>query len=230
MIGNITKKTMILSPPTPQQSTWSSLLFWWKKRVVAVVKLSHNLQPKRHLHPQFSRAAPEAGALLYIPLPALGQLRIPKETCRVAEIKQNYSIWWMWTLSDFSLFSDQRTDLAMPSLLACAQKTQTALWRSLVPLAPPVRCWCCQATPQTPGLPPLEWVLTSNHASWKGRCTPEGIKGSCELQRSPRFCEIHGLKSLTWKRQFFCGQPHSGLSFQAYPQTWILWTAEEKPV
>lgn len=137
MIGNITKKTMILSPPTPQQSTWWSLLFWWKKRVVAVVKLSHNLQPESHLHPQFSRAAPEAGALLYIPLPALGQLRIPKETCRVAEIKQNYSIWWMWALSDFSLFSAQRTDLEMPSLLACAQKTQTPLWGCLVPLAPP---------------------------------------------------------------------------------------------
>lgn len=100
----------------------------------------------------------------------------------------------------------------------CPEDTNSTLGVPGAPGSSTVRCWCCKATPQTPGLPPLEWVLTSNHASWKGRCTPESIKGSCEPQRSLRFCEIHGLKSLTWKRQFFCGQPHSGLSFQAYPQ------------
>lgn len=63
--------------------------------------------------------------------------------------------------------------------------------------------WCCQATPRTPGLPPFEWVLISNRASWKGRCAPGGMKGSCEPQRSPMFCEIHGLRSLMWRRQSF---------------------------
>lgn len=105
----------------------------------------------------------------------------------------------------------------MPSLLACSQNTQTPLWGCLVPLAPP-QWWCCQVTPPAPGLPPFEWVLPSNHVSWKGRCEPEGIKWSCDPHRSPRFCEIHGLKSLTWRRQFFCCQPYSGLPFQAHPK------------
>lgn len=46
MIGNITKKTMILSPPTTPHNKEHSDLFYFGESIVAVVKLSHNLQAR----------------------------------------------------------------------------------------------------------------------------------------------------------------------------------------
>lgn len=57
MIGNITKKTMILSPPTTPHNKAHSDLFYFGESIVAVVKLSHNLQPEKPAPPPVQQSS-----------------------------------------------------------------------------------------------------------------------------------------------------------------------------
>lgn len=109
--------------------------------------------------------------------------------------------WWMWALSDFSLYLDPRTDPAMSPLMACVQKTQTPPWGNA--WHPSLQeQWRCLVLPSHP-------LKTRASTLWMGADTKPCLleKKLCTkgygrvLQRSPRFSEIHGLRSLRWGRE-----------------------------
>lgn len=130
----------------------------------------------------------------------------------------------MWALPDLFLFSDRRTDPAMQSLLAHAQKTQTPLWGCLVLLA---WCWVLPSDPRNTRAPTL-WVDADIEPCLMERkvCTRQYKRVLWALQRSQVLW--NSWAEITYMEETkFCCQSYSGMPFQAHPQTWILWTAKQ---
>lgn len=97
----------------------------------------------------------------------------------------------MCVLLDFSLFSDQRTELAVPSLLACAQKTQTPLWGAWCP-------WLLLPSNPTSTRAPTLWVGADIKPCLMERkvCTLRGMKAPVSPREVPGSVKFMGWNHL----------------------------------